>query len=72
MVDFFLAPFTLITSLPRREGSNSDSLDDIPPAGEPGATTTAAQCDTVQTRGEPTTNLKQRERQREEKEQYEE
>lgn len=43
-----LASCTLLTSLPRRAGSNSDSLDHIPPDGKLGATTMAAQYDTMQ------------------------
>lgn len=63
MVDF-LACFTLLTSLPRRAGSNSDSLDHISPAGKTGATTMAAQYDTMQMGEETTTNLRERESKR--------
>lgn len=59
MVDF-LAGFTKLTSLPKRAGSNSDSLDHIPPAGEPGATTRTAQYDRVQTGKDTTTDKKER------------
>jgi len=49
---FFWPALTCQLPLPRRAGSKSDRLDQKPPAGQPGATITAARYDTNGERNE--------------------